>query len=65
MKESILKQSFAWAIVTRRGTLALFSGQCPLFWTRKVATAALAEWVTKPGTFHVEKVTVLAVHGRS
>jgi hypothetical protein len=62
MAASVLKQSFQWAIVTRHGKLAVFSGQCPIFWSRKVAKEELASWVVKHDEFHIEKVTVLAVH---
>lgn len=64
MNQAILKQSFAWAVVTKAGTLALFSGQCPIFWKRAVAQAFCDQHTRRSNTnmvFHVEKVTVLAV----
>ena len=65
MPKSVLKQSFQWAIVTRRGAMLLASGQCPIYWHRNVAQRECNQW-TKAAkddeAYHVEKVTVLAVH---
>ncbi len=63
-----LKQTFGWAIVTQRGRLMLFSQQCPIYFRRNRAQAACdrqnraVRAVGGDWTFHVEKVTILAVY---
>ena len=56
-----MKHQLAWAIVTRKGTLAVLSGQCPIFWCRKVALREMREWIHGPKDrekFHVEKISI-------
>lgn len=65
MKRAMLKQSFAWAIVTPNGQLALFGGQCPIYWLRKVAQRECNQRTRAEKddeAYHVEKVSVLAVY---
>lgn len=60
-----MKQKFAWAVVTRSGKLAMFSGQCPIYWLRYVAQREcnLRTRSAKDDTaFHVEKITLLPVY---
>lgn len=65
MSKAVLKQSFQWAIVTRKGKLLLVNGQCPIFWRRDVAQRECNRWTKADkdeDAYHVEKVTVLAVY---
>lgn len=57
-----MKQQFAWAIVGPRDSLSIFSGQCPIYWHRKVAKRELANRHAYVSDFRIVKVTVLEVH---
>ena len=60
-----MKQMFAWAIVDRRDNVALWDGQCPIYWHRKVAYRERNDRnkVAKDDdAYRVVKVTVLPVH---
>jgi hypothetical protein len=62
---SVLQQSFAWAIVTRAGQLARLSNVCPIYWRRYVAQHECnrqTRLAKNDDAFHVEKVSILAVH---
>ena len=62
MRQSKLKQSYQWALVTPRGYLALFNGQCPIYWSRRVANQECNRRNENGGSYTVDRVTVLAVH---
>jgi hypothetical protein len=55
-----------WAIIdARTGKLVLFSGQCPVFWLRKVAKRYLTEHATQyeaRAVFKVVKVCVTRLY---
>lgn len=65
MKRGTLKQSFAWAIVTTDGKLALFTGQCPIYWLRQVAQRECNQrtrTAKDDEAYHVEKVSIVPVY---
>ncbi len=60
-----MKQKFAWAIVEKRGNLAVLSGQCSIYWLRHVAQRQcnqLTRNAKDDEAFRVEKVTILPVY---
>ena len=53
-----MKQQVAWAIVTTRGSLAVFDAQCPIYWQRQIA---VEDQRLKDPQCRVVKVTMVPV----